>query len=93
MATQKTSVALGEAELAAAKKAAAEEGSSLSAFLTQLVRAHVAQKAKFDAMERYLKEHAPGFRLNEKAKVAIESEWSAPLKPVRARPRRKRRAA
>lgn len=93
MTTQKTSVALGKAELAAAKRAAAAEGSSLSAFLTKLVRAHVAQAARFDAMERYLMKHAPDFRLTGRARAAVESEWTAPLKPVRVRPRRKRTAA
>jgi hypothetical protein len=93
MPTQKTSIALGKEELAAAKKAAAAEGSSLSAFLTELVRAHVAQQARFDAMERYLSEQAPNFRLTDQARTAVEAEWSAPLKPVRTRPRRKRSAA
>lgn len=85
---RKTSIALGKDELAAAKKAAAAEGVSLSAFLTNLVRAHVAQQERFDAMGRYLSKHAPEFRLTDKAKAAVEAEWNAPLKPVRARRRR-----
>jgi hypothetical protein len=88
MAIQKTSIGLRKDELAAAKKAAAAEGLSLSAFLSRLVRAHVAQQLKFDAMDRFVKEHAPGHRLTEEARAAIEAEWSAPLKPVRARRRR-----
>lgn len=91
MATRKTSVALGKDELVAAKKAAAAQGLSLSAFLTLLVRTHVAQQERFEAMARYLAKFAPGFRLGEKARAAVEAEWSAPIGPVR--PRRKRRAA
>ena len=91
MPTRKTSVALGRDELAAAKKAAAAEGLSLSAFLTNLVRAHVAQQVRFAAMDDYLARYAPEFRLDEKARAAIEAEWIRPLKPVR--PRRRRRAA
>jgi hypothetical protein len=91
MAVQKTSVALGKDELAAAKKAAKAAGLSLSAFLTGLVRAHVVQQARFEAMERYLTEYAPGFRLSSKARGRVEAEWSAPLGPVR--PKRRRSAA
>lgn len=91
MPTQKTSIALGKEELAAAKKAAASEGLSLSAFLTKLVRAHVEQRAKLEAMDRFVSTYAPKHRLSEKARAAIESEWTAPLQPVR--PRRRRKAA
>lgn len=88
VSTKKTSIALGKDELAAAKKAAAAEGLSLSAFLTRLVRAHVAEQERLDAMGGYLSKHASDFRLTEKARAAVESEWTAPLKPVRARRRR-----
>jgi hypothetical protein len=91
MPAQKTSIALGKDELTAAKKAAAREGLSLSAFLSKLVRAHIAQEMRFDAMDRFVKKHAPKHRLTEEARAAIEAEWSAPLKPVR--PRRRRSAA
>ena len=90
MATEKTSVALGKEELEFAKKAAAALGLSLSAFLTSLIREYVVQQARFDAMQRYLEEHAPNFRLTAKARAAIEAEWTAPLEPVR--PRRKKKA-
>jgi hypothetical protein len=88
MPAQKTSVALPKEELAAAKRAAAAEGLSLSAFLTNLVRAHMAQQARFDAMARFLEQHAPGFRSSPKARAAIEAEWTAPLAPVRRRRKR-----
>lgn len=88
MPTQKTSIALGKDELAAAKKAAAAEGLSLSAFLSKLVRAHVEQEMKFAAMDRFVTEHVPGHRLTEGARAAIEAEWTAPLKPVRSKRRR-----
>jgi len=91
MATQKTSIALDKKVLAAAKKAAAGEGLSLSAFLSKLVEAQIAQGLKFDAMDRFVNEFASGHRLTEEARAAIEAEWSAPLKPVR--PRRKKSAA
>jgi hypothetical protein len=88
MATKKTSIALGRDELSAAKKAAAAEGLSLSAFLTKLVRAHIEQQVKFAAMDRFAKRYAPKHRLTEEARASIEAEWSAPLKPVRSRRRR-----
>lgn len=88
MATQKTRIALAKEELAVAKKAAAAEGLSLSAFLSKLVRAHVAQQGKFDAMDRFVKKYAPGHRLTPDARAAIEAEWNAPLQPVRTRRRR-----
>lgn len=88
MSARKTSIALDKDELAAAKKAAAAQNLSLSAFLSRLVRAHVAQQARFEAMDRYLAEHAPRFRLTEQARAAVEAEWSAPLKPVRPKRRR-----
>jgi hypothetical protein len=88
MATRKTSVALGKDELVLAKKYAQARGLSLSAFLTGLIRAHVAQQARFAAMDAYTREHAPGFRLTQEARDAIEAEWNAPLKPVRTRRRR-----
>jgi hypothetical protein len=89
MASQKTSIALAREELAMAKKAAAAQGLSLSAFLSHLIRAHVAQEARFDAMGQYLSRYSAGFRLTPKARAAVEAEWSAPLKPVRAKRRRK----
>lgn len=91
MATRKTSIALGEDDLRAARKAAAAEGTSLSGLLGKLIRQHAAQQAKFEAMERFLDAHAPDFRLTSDARSAIEAEWSAPLKPVRTK--RRRRAA
>lgn len=91
MPTQKTSIALGKDELVAAKKAAAAEGLSLSAFLTKLVGEHVAQQKRFEEMERFVATFAPRHRLSEASRAAIEAEWKAPLKPVR--PRRKRSAA
>lgn len=91
MATQKTSIALDKKVLAAAKKAAAGEGLSLSAFLSKLVEAHIAQGLKFEAMDRFVTEFASGHRLTKEARAAIEAEWNAPLKPVR--PRRKKSAA
>lgn len=88
MSTQKTSIALGKDELTAAKRAAAAEGLSLSAFLSKLVRAYVEQQTKFAAMDRFAKKYAPGHRLTEAARAALEAEWSAPLKPVRSKRRR-----
>jgi hypothetical protein len=91
MAVQKTSIALPSEDLEAARTAAAAEGLSLSAFLSSLIRERTARQAKIDAMGRYLAEHASAFRLRPGARAAVEAEWTAPLKPVRSR--RKRRAA
>lgn len=93
MATQKTSVSLDVGAIAAAKRAAEAEGVSLSAFLSQLIRERVKQDERFEAMARFLHEHAPTHKLSERSRRAIEAEWSAPLQPVRARGRRKRGAA
>jgi hypothetical protein len=57
--------------------------------LSQLIRAHVAQEARFDAMGRYLSEYSAGFRLTPKARAAVEAERSSPRKPLRAKRRRK----
>lgn len=77
----KTSIALGREELRAAKKSAAAQGLSLSGFLSSLVREHAAQQARFEAMDHYLQRFAPRFRLSEKARVAVEAEWTDPPKP------------
>jgi len=88
MATLKTSIALSREELSVAKKAAEAQGLSLSAFLSSLVREHAAQEARFEAMDHYLQRFAPRFRLSERARAAVEAEWSAPLKPIRPKRRR-----
>lgn len=85
--TEKTSIALGKEELTAARRAAVKEGLSLSAFLARLVREHMAQEARFDAMDLYLERFAPGFQLSDAARATISSEWTAPLRPVRRRKR------
>lgn len=81
MATVKTGIALDRDMLALAEKAAAAQGLSVSAFLSSLVREHAAQAARFQAMDDYLQRFAPWFRLSDKARAAIEAEWSAPLNP------------
>ena len=91
MSASKISISLPKEELAAAKRAAAKEGITLSALVARLIRANDERLRQLDAMEAFLKKYAPHHRLTEKARAAIEAEWYAPLKPVR--PRRRRRAA
>ncbi len=88
MATLRTSIALGREDVVLAKKAAVAQGLSLSAFLAALVREHAVQETRFHAMDNYLQRFALRFRLSEKARAAVEAEWSAPLKPIRPRRRR-----
>lgn len=76
--------------LAAAKKAAAEEGLSLSGLLSKLVAEHLAQRERFANMDRFLRDYAPDFRVTDEQLRAIGEEMSAPLKPIR---RSKRRGA
>ncbi len=52
--TQKISVALGRTELRPAKTAAAEEGVSLSAFLTQAVRKDLEERERLEAAREFL---------------------------------------
>ena len=91
MKTQKTSIALDDETLAGAKKAAAAAGLTVSALVSKLLEQHVAQQKKFDAMDRFVRKHAPRHRMSAAEAEAIEAEWTAPLAPVR--PRNKRRAA
>lgn len=55
---------------------------------TRSKRAVVDQQRRFEAMERFLAEYAPGFRLSDSARASIEAEWSAPLEPQRSKGRR-----
>ena len=89
--TQKVSVALQKEALVAAKKAAADEGLSLSGLLMKLLTAHFERQARFDSMDRFIQNFVPNARVTEGDMQAIRDEMSAPLKPVR-RARRKRAA-
>jgi hypothetical protein len=89
--TQKVSVALERNALAAAKKAAAAEGLSLSGLLMKLLTAHFERQARFESMDRFIQKYAPNVRTTAEGIQAIRDEMTAPLKPVR-RPRRRRAA-
>lgn len=86
--TQKTSIALDEQTLAGAKKAAAASGLTVSGLVSKLLEQHVTQQRKFEAMDRFVEKHAPGHRISATEAHAIETEWTAPLKPVRGRAKR-----
>jgi predicted DNA binding CopG/RHH family protein len=88
--TQKVSVALDKAVLAAARKHAAANGLSLSGLLMKLLDAHFERQAKFENMGRFLEEFAPNVRIAAKDMQAIRDEMAAPLKPIR---RGKRKSA
>ena len=89
--TAKVSVALEKNALAAAKKLAAAEGLSLSGLLMKLLDAHFERQARFENMDRFIREYAPNVRTRDKDIQGIRDEMAAPLKPVR-RPRRPRAA-
>jgi hypothetical protein len=52
--TQKVSVALRKDALAAAKKAAAADGLSLSGLLMNLLKAHFERRARFENMGKFI---------------------------------------
>jgi hypothetical protein len=87
--TQQVSVALEREALIAARKAAAIEGLSLSGLLMKLLTEYFEQRARFDAMDRFLREHARGVRVTQKHMQALRDEMTAPLKPVRRGGRRR----
>ena len=89
--TQKVSVALRKGTLEAAKKAAADEGLSLSGLLMQLLTAHFERQARFAAMGRFVEKYAPNVGVTPHDMQALRDEMTAPLKPFR-RGRRKRAA-
>lgn len=89
--TQKVSVALEKGALAAAKKLALAEGSSLSALLMKLLNAHLEREAKFERMAGFIDAYAPNARVTPAEMQALRDEMSAPLKPIR-RTKRKRAA-
>jgi hypothetical protein len=54
----------------------------------QLLTQYFGQRARFDAMDRFLREHARGVRVTKKDMQALRDEMTAPLKPVRRGGRR-----
>jgi predicted DNA binding CopG/RHH family protein len=89
--TQKVSVALQKDALAAAKRAAAAEGLSLSGLLMKLLKAHFERQARFENMARFIDEYVPHVRVSERDMQTVRDEMNAPLRPVRRA--RRRRAA
>lgn len=89
--TQKVSVALERNALAAAKKLALAEGSSLSALLMKLLSAHLEREAKLARMGAFMEAYAPNARVTAAEVESLRNEMTAPLKPIR-RTKRKRAA-
>ena len=86
-ATERISVAMGKVELRLAKAAAAEEGSSFSAFVTGAVRDRLAEKRRRQAAAEVVATFAASELPTTEEQSALLALWSAP------RATRKRRAA
>jgi hypothetical protein len=85
--TEKISVALGRDELRAARDAAEQEGRSLSAFVTDAVRAWIEERRRLQAARRVLATFdAEDFPTAEEQRELL-ALWTQP----RTAPRRRRR--
>jgi hypothetical protein len=87
--TEKISVALGRDELRLARRAAARDGVSLSAFLTGAVRARLAERQRLEAARQVLAGFEPDDWPTVEEEAALLSFWSTSR--VSGRPRRRRR--
>jgi hypothetical protein len=89
--TEKISVALGREELRLARRAAQQEGLSLSAFVTSAIRARVAEKRRADAAREALASFAPDELPTEEQEHELLAAWSAPRPKVSRRRTRARK--
>lgn len=88
--TEKISVALGREELRLARRAAEQEGLSLSAFVTSAVRARVAEKRRADAAREVLASFEADELPTEAQQQELLALWSAPRPRIRRRSKRVR---
>jgi hypothetical protein len=84
-ATEKISVTIERAELASAKRLAADLGLSLSSFINDAVRERVREEARREAARKVV----ASFALEERASLeegrALLELWSTPSVPPRKR--------
>ena len=90
--TEKISVALGRDELRLARTAAAQDGVSLSAFVTGAVRARLEERRRKEAARQVLATFDPeDFPTPEEERELLALWTAARAVPTRARLRRRRR--
>lgn len=90
--TEKISVALGREELQIARRAAEEEGLSLSAFVTTAIRARVAEKRRADAARQVLASFEDDELPTPAQEDALLATWSSPRRGPTRRPTRGRKS-
>lgn len=83
--TEKISVAMGRDELRLAKRAADEEGLSLSAFVTSAVRARIAEKRRADAAREVLAMFDPEDLPTPDVEAGLLALWSTPRRGPKTR--------
>lgn len=83
--TEKISVAMGREELRLAKRAADEEGLSLSAFVTNAVRARIVEKRRAAAAHEVLAMFDPEDLPTPEIEAALLARWSQPRPAAKVR--------
>jgi hypothetical protein len=86
--TQKISVAMGRTELRLAKTAAAEEGISLSAYVTRAVRSTLEERRRIEAAKQLLGAFDPAelpSAEEQRELIAIWTRQHEPATPVKRR--------
>ena len=83
MATAKISIAIGRDELRLARRQAAREGMSLSAFISRAVHAHLEECDRQAAAKQYLASYAPHELPTKARQKRLLALWSGKRKPTR----------
>jgi uncharacterized protein (DUF1778 family) len=89
--TEKISVAIGRDELRLAKDAAEQEGMSLSAFVTEAVRARIEERRRLEAARRVLATFEPEDFPTAEEQRALLALWTLPRARSTTRSARRRR--
>lgn len=91
--TEKISVALGRDELRLAKRAAEQDGVSLSAFVTGAVRSRIEERRRLEAARAVLAQFAPEELPSAGEQRELLALWSGgrPAPPARGRKRARKR--
>jgi uncharacterized protein (DUF1778 family) len=90
--TEKISVAIGRAELKLARSAAAEEGVSLSAFVTEAIRARIEERERLEAARRVLAAFEPRDTPTADEERGLLASWARPrVASIPRKPQRSRR--
>ena len=90
--TEKLSVALGREEVRLARRAAEQEGLSLSAFVTGAIRARVAEKRREEAASAVLASFDEADFPTPAQEKALLATWRARSSPPARRSRRTKKS-